>query len=152
MAQLCFQRHRSKTQLNWGQPKLCPLVSSKHLRCPKSVQEEAGGHENKPVRATGPYLCPTSPHRLCEMPAFDSDSPCAVSSAFCARIVPLLAICSKEAIILAPPPPSPEQTPIEICVRSNNVCMDPHRAQLKRVCQSLVCLELLINTGDNERT
>lgn len=57
---LYFQRHRSETQLNRGQPRVWMPVSSKHLWCPKSVQEETVGHENKAAGAAVPFPRPTS--------------------------------------------------------------------------------------------
>lgn len=47
--------------LNSGQAKLCLLVSSKHLWCPKNILEETGLQGNKPIRAPRAFLCPRSP-------------------------------------------------------------------------------------------
>lgn len=56
-----FERHNSQTQLNSSQPKLCPLVSSKHLWCPKNILEETGLQRNNPFWALRAFLCPSYP-------------------------------------------------------------------------------------------
>ena len=61
MVQWGFERHRSQTQLNSGQPELCLLVSSKHLWCQKNILTDTGLQRNKPFWAPCAFLCPSSP-------------------------------------------------------------------------------------------
>lgn len=105
-------------------PNICGVrkTSRKRLVGMKTNQWEPLGLIPAPLLLTGSVRC----QPLIQIPPAQLALPFVPALYLCLRFVPAFKGNNYSCAL----PPSSEQTLIKICVRSNNVCMDPHRAQL----------------------
>lgn len=130
-----FERHHSQTQLNSSQPKFRPLISSKHLWCPKNILEETGLQRNKPFWIPLlPFPAPKPPSLSLVDTSLSFIAPSHSQLCFCALYwisVGALFPCSKETITAASRPLYQHSDTKR--ARSNCVCVDAYCAAWSKV-------------------